>query len=58
MENIKTFHTKHKDFRVGVISDTQLPPTKRGRLRDDRFVHHLKTALETFRAGAFTKSTP
>lgn len=48
MENIETFHTKHKDFRVGVISDTQLPPTKRGRRQDDRFVRHLKTALETF----------
>ncbi len=49
MENIKTFHTKSKNFRVGVISDTQLPPFARRRRQDDRFVRHLKTALETFR---------
>lgn len=49
MENIKSFHTKSKDFRVGVISDTQLPPTKQGRRQDDRFVRHLHTALQTFK---------
>ena len=48
MENIETFHTKSKNFRVGVISDTQLPPTKRGRRQDDRFVRHLHMALQTF----------
>ncbi len=46
--NLETFYTGSKTFRVGVISDTQLPPTKRQRQRDDRFVQNLLTALRTF----------
>lgn len=50
MEQTKTetFQTKNAAFRVGVISDTQLPTTKRHRQKDDRFVRHLQTALQTF----------
>lgn len=50
MENtkIEAFYTQSTVFRVGVISDTQLPTTKRHRQKDDRFVQHLLTALQTF----------
>lgn len=51
MKNTKTdtFYTKSKTFQVGIISDTQLPTTKRHRQKDDRFVRHLLTALQTFK---------
>lgn len=39
------FTTENKEFKVGVISDTQLPPTEDALEDSDLYVKHLKDAL-------------
>lgn len=42
---IKEFTTENKEFKVGVISDTQLPPTEEALEDSDLYVNHLRDAL-------------
>lgn len=42
---IREFQTASSDFKVAVISDTQLPPTKSRLENDDTFLVNLKNAL-------------
>lgn len=42
---IKEFTTQNEGFKVGVISDTQLPPTEEALKNDDKYVEHLRNAL-------------
>lgn len=42
---IQEFNTNNSSFKVGVISDTQLPPTEEVLQNDDKYVKHLKNAL-------------
>lgn len=42
---IETFKTRAEKFSVGIISDTQLPPTKKGLEQSDTFKQNLKKAL-------------
>ncbi|MGN0532327.1 MAG: metallophosphoesterase family protein [Eubacterium sp.] len=41
----KEFETDSDSFKVGVISDTQLPPTEEALKNDDTYVQHLRDAL-------------
>lgn len=41
----KTFTTKNSTFKVGVISDTQLPPTEKSLEDNDLYLQNLKKAL-------------
>lgn len=47
IENTKTeeFDTGSSSFKVGVISDTQLPPTEEALKNDDTYVKNMKNAL-------------
>ena len=40
---------ENKNFKVGIISDTQLPPTEEALKESDLFVKHLKDALTTMK---------
>ena len=42
---VKEFTTQNEGFKVGVISDTQLPPTEEALKNDDKYVEHLRNAL-------------
>ena len=42
---VKEFTTQNEDFKVGIISDTQLPPTEEALKNDDTYVEHLRNAL-------------
>lgn len=42
---IKEYETENASFKVGVISDTQLPPTQRALNNSDKYLVHLKNAL-------------
>ncbi|MDD6603261.1 MAG: metallophosphoesterase [Eubacteriales bacterium] len=42
---VKDFTTQGEGFKVGVISDTQLPPTEEALKNDDTYVRHLRDAL-------------
>lgn len=42
---IKEFTTQNEGFKVGVISDTQLPPTEEDLKNDSKYVEHLRNAL-------------
>ena len=42
---VKEFTTQNEGFKVGVISDTQLPPTEEALKNDDTYVEHLRNAL-------------
>ncbi|MGN0523200.1 MAG: metallophosphoesterase family protein [Eubacterium sp.] len=42
---IEEFNTDNSTFKVGVISDTQLPPTEEALKSDDKYVEHLRNAL-------------
>lgn len=42
---VKEFTTQNEGFKVGVISDTQLPPTEEALKNDDKYVAHLRNAL-------------
>lgn len=42
---IQEFNTGKSSFKVGVISDTQLPPTEEALKNDDKYVQHLRDAL-------------
>lgn len=42
---VKEFTTQNEGFKVGVISDTQLPPTEEVLKNDDKYVEHLRNAL-------------
>lgn len=42
---IEEFSTDNSTFKVGVISDTQLPPTEEALKSDDKYVEHLRNAL-------------
>lgn len=42
---VQTFQTKNPDFKVAVISDTQLPPTKLQLLEDDTHLKNLQNTL-------------
>lgn len=42
---VKEFTTQNEGFKVGVISDTQLPPTEEALKNDDKYVDHLRNAL-------------
>lgn len=42
---IEEFTTDNESFKVGVISDTQLPPTEEDLKNDDKYVKHLRNAL-------------
>ncbi|MGN0526142.1 MAG: metallophosphoesterase family protein [Acutalibacteraceae bacterium] len=42
---IQNFDTGSSSFKVGVISDTQLPPTEEALKNDDTYVKNLKNAL-------------
>lgn len=46
---IKEFTTENKNFKVGIISDTQLPPTEEALKESDLYVKHLKDALTTMK---------
>lgn len=46
---IKEFTTENKNFKVGIISDTQLPPTEEALKESDLYVKHLKEALTTMK---------
>lgn len=39
-------------FRVGIISDTQLPPNEKKLEENDLYVRHLRTALEELKTTA------
>lgn len=41
----ESFHINKNSFRVGIISDTQLPPCKAALKKDDTYLTHLKKAL-------------
>lgn len=43
--DIREFNTKNPSFKVGVISDTQLPPTEEDLKNNDKYVNNLKKAL-------------
>lgn len=43
--DVKEFSTNSDSFKVGVISDTQLPPTEEALKNDDTYVEHLRNAL-------------
>lgn len=42
---VKEFTTQNEGFKVGVISDTQLPPTEEALKNDNKYVEHLRNAL-------------
>lgn len=42
---VKEFTTENEAFKVGVISDTQLPPTEEALKDNDLYLKHLKDAL-------------
>lgn len=42
---IKSFDIENDSFKVAVISDTQLPPTKEDLNNDDKYLQNLKKAL-------------
>ena len=42
---IQSFETENKSFKVAVISDTQLPPTKEDLKNDDTYLQNLRKAL-------------
>ena len=42
---VKEFTTQNESFKVGIISDTQLPPTEEALKNDDTYVEHLRNAL-------------
>lgn len=42
---IQEFNTNNRSFKVGVISDTQFPPTEKALEEDDTFVRHFKDTL-------------
>ncbi|MGN1328921.1 MAG: metallophosphoesterase family protein [Eubacterium sp.] len=42
---VEEFDTGSSSFKVGVISDTQLPPTEEALKNDDTYVKHLKNSL-------------
>lgn len=42
---IETFQTQNSDFKVAVISDSQLPPTQEQLDADDTYLQNLKNAL-------------
>lgn len=42
---VKEFTTQNEGFKVGIISDTQLPPTEEALKNDDKYVEHLRNAL-------------
>lgn len=42
---IQEFNTGNSSFKVGVISDTQLPPTEESLKDNDTYVKHLRDAL-------------
>ena len=42
---VKEFTTQNEGFKVGVISDTQLPPIEEALKNDDKYVEHLRNAL-------------
>lgn len=45
---IKTYHTNSVPFKVGVISDTQLPPTMAGLEASELYKENFKKALTVF----------
>lgn len=45
---IKAFHTSGHPFQVGIISDTQLPPTPAGLRYSNLYVRNLEKALTVF----------
>lgn len=42
---IQEYNTESKDFSVGIISDTQLPPTEKLLEKDDTYLKNLKNTL-------------
>ena len=46
---VKEFTTQNEVFKVGIISDTQLPPTEEALKNDDKYVKHLENALTVFK---------
>lgn len=46
---IEEFTTQNEGFKVGIISDTQLPPTEEALKNDDKYVKHLENALTVFK---------
>ncbi|MGN0447406.1 MAG: metallophosphoesterase family protein [Acutalibacteraceae bacterium] len=42
---IKSYTTENEEFKVGIISDTQLPPTEEALKNDDKYLQSLKNAL-------------
>ncbi|MGN0516096.1 metallophosphoesterase family protein, partial [Eubacterium sp.] len=42
---VKEFTTENEGFKVGIISDTQLPPTEEALKDNDLYVKHLRDAL-------------
>lgn len=45
----KTFDTKKDGLKVGIISDTQLPPTEKALASSDKYLKNLKKALNVFK---------
>lgn len=46
---VKEFTTQNEGFKVGIISDTQLPPTEEALKNDDKYVKNLENALTVFK---------
>lgn len=46
---IQEFTTDSSDFKVAVISDTQLPPTRKQLSEDDTYLRNLKNALHVIK---------
>lgn len=46
---IQNFQTKNNNFKVAVISDTQLPPTEKALKEDDTFLRNFKNALNVIK---------